>query len=181
MGMLILFILLIYKFIRGTFEYEKVTRVEMVLIPAYSAIMMIITLNHERSFETFALALILLILGIIIGIFQASKLEINDPNNFDRYHRPIIKVKRNWPYLLGWIIVFIIGIALEMYYGTSMNSEEISHELFKEILRDLSVIALIHIGNSWFIWVLNVATSFTYELYLIARYPKIRLAIRAKK
>lgn len=45
MGIAILLLLLLYKFIHGTFEYEKVTRFEMVLIPAYSLLMMVITLK----------------------------------------------------------------------------------------------------------------------------------------
>ena len=51
----------------------------------------------------------------------------------------------------------------------------------KRVLKDLSTIAFFRSHNAWFIWVLNVATSFTYGACLMVRYPKIREAVRRKK
>ena len=45
--MTIFVILLIYKFIKGTFEYEKVTRFELIIIPVYSAIMMVLVRKRQ--------------------------------------------------------------------------------------------------------------------------------------
>lgn len=41
MWLLILLILLLRPFLKGTFEYEKITRKEMVILPVYSLIMML--------------------------------------------------------------------------------------------------------------------------------------------
>ncbi len=178
--MLILLILLIYMFVKGAFEFERVTRTEMIILPLYSLIMMVITLSQERSWTTLGLAIILLLLGIMIGFFQATRVEIKDTGEVDEYQRPIIKAKRNWPFLVGWILVFVMSIAVELFLGTEMSGDDISHELFKELLRDMSSFVFLSTANTWIIWVLNVATSITYDGYLLMRYPKIRQAVRKK-
>ena len=187
--MTIFVILLIYKFIKGTFEYEKVTRFELIIIPVYSAIMMVLSLENVRSLTAAGLTIILLILGASIGFLQASKTQIKDTNKLDSHQRPILKVKRNWPYLVGWL-VSVAQLSLPalqadtssvLFYGAHINATEISHELFEEVLKDLSTIAFFRSHNAWFIWVLNVATSFTYGACLMVRYPKIREAVRRKK
>ena len=120
--MTIFIILLIYKFIKGTFEYEKVTRFELIIIPVYSAIMMVLSLENVRSLTAAGLTIILLILGASIGFLQASKTQIKDTNKLDSHQRPILKVKRNWPYLVGWLVSFAIGISVEVFYGAHINA-----------------------------------------------------------
>lgn len=73
-----------------------------------------------------------------------------------------------------------MSIAVELFLGEQMSGADISHELFKELLRDLSSFAFFSTASTWIIWVLNVATSFTYDTYLLMRYPKIRQAVRRK-
>ncbi|MBB1080434.1 hydrophobic protein [Limosilactobacillus sp. STM2_1] len=178
--MCLLLFLLVYKFIRGTFEYEKITRFDMVLIPAYSTLMMVITLNNEYSLSKILTAVFLLILGICIGLFQASKIKIQTTGQIDKYHRPIVKVKRGWSYLIGWLLVFIIIIIIDLHYEPTLKTDGIIHELLNEILKDISIVAFFNIKNEWFVWVLNVATSLTYDMYLIIHYRPIRQAIRKR-
>ncbi len=178
MGIAILLLLLLYKFIHGTFEYEKVTRFEMVLIPAYSLVMMVITLKEDSSLGKIIASIMLLILGILIGLFQLSGVRIKTTGKVDQFQRPVVLVKRNWSYLIGWIIVFILIIIFSAHYNPTLNHNDIIDELFTEIIRDLFAIAYLNIKNEWFVWVLNVATSFTYDIFLAIHYPLIRQAIR---
>lgn len=178
--MTIFVILLIYKFVKGTFEYEKVTRFDLVIIPAYSAVMMLLSFKNIQSTTAICIAIILLLVGVSIGFLQASKVKISDTNKVDSHQRPILKVKRNWPYLIGWLITFAIGIGVEIFYGVHLNAGEVSQELFEEVLKDLSVVALLSGHSTWFVWLLNVATSFTYGACIVIRHPKIRDAIRRK-
>lgn len=172
--------ILIYNFIKGTFEYEKVTRLRMIIVPIYSALMMFLSLK-KLHLEDLKIALILFIIGIVIGLFTASQTKIKDENKVDKWGRPILKVRRGWPYLIGWIITFAIGIGVEIFFGADVNVADVSHELFEELLKDFTVLAIIGGHSAWFVWVLNVATSFSYGISLLKRYPKIRQAIRAKK
>lgn len=178
--MYIFIALLVYKFVKGTFSYEKVTRLDLIIIPVYSAIMMLLSLRSIQSLSSVGLAIILLLVGMLIGVLQVSKTQIQDTNNVDAHQRPILKVKRNWPYLIGWLVSFVIGIGVEIFLGAHLNVDEVSHELLTEIIKDLSVVALLRGHSSWYIWILNVATSFTYGGWLLIRYPKIRVAVRSK-
>ncbi len=133
----------------------------------YSAIMMVLSLENVRSLTAAGLTIILLILGASIGFLQASKTQIKDTNKLDSHQRPILKVKRNWPYLVGWLVSFAIGISVEVFYGAHINATEISHELFEEVLKDLSTIAFFRSHNAWFIWVLR-----KYHMNCLKRFLK---------
>lgn len=176
----IFIVLLVYKFIKGTFTYEKVTRFELVIIPVYSAVMMILGLKNVHSLTSAGLAIALVLIGVAIGFLQAGRTQVRDTNKLDSHQRPILEVKRNWPYLLGWLASFAIGIGVEVFYGVRLSVDEVSQELFTEILKDLSVVAMLRGHSTWYVWILNVATSFTYGGCLLARYPKIRSAIRSR-
>lgn len=179
--MYIFIALLIYKFIKGTFQYEKVTRFGLIIIPLYAAFMMALDLKEIRSLATADVAVILLFTGIAIGFFQAGKTQIRDTGRVDSSNRPIIEVKRNWPYLVGWLVSFAIAAVVEVLNSGHFNLVALSHEFFEEVLRDLSIFVLFSTKIAWYIWVLNFATSFAYSGCLIVRYPKIREAIQRKK
>lgn len=177
MWMIILLALLIYSFVRGTFEDEPVTRKNLVIIPGYALVMMICSLAEEDFNHKLLLTTHLLVVGILIGLFQASRVTVTDTHEQDPYGRQIIKVKCNWPYLFGWIIVFVIDIAIEFADQASISGDAVFQELIQEILKDLSSIAFFSFSNEWFVWVLTVATSFAYGITLLVRYPKIRQAV----
>lgn len=176
--MIIFLVLLIIRFIKGTFEYERVTRLRLIIVPFYSILMMIALLHHHYSLQTLALAVALLAIGLAVGVYQAKQVQVRVTGDVDKYQRPIVEVKRNWPYLIGWILVFALQFALEIYFGMELTGHEFSQALLKEILRDLSVIAFFSAPSAWFIWVLNVATSCAYAACLLLFYPQCRAAVR---
>lgn len=180
-GTILLLILLAHRFIEGTFDYEEVTRLRMVIIPLYSLVMMVLTVHQHYTTEKLELAAALFLVGVVIGIFQASKVQIKDDHKVDAYSRPVIAVKRDWPYLIGWIIIFIICIGVEISETPALGHEEILHELLTEIFKDLSFVSFFFSKTSWFTWVLNVASSFAYEICLFTRYPVVRQAVGRKK
>lgn len=176
--MIIFLLLLIINFIKGTFEYERVTRLRLVLIPFYSIFMMVASLKRDYSLQTLALVVVLLAIGLAVGVYQAKQVQVKVTGEVDRYQRPIVEVKRNWPYLLGWIVVFALQLAFEVYFGMELTGHEFSQTLLKEIIRDLSVLAFFGTHNSWFVWVLNVATSWAYASCLLVFHPQCRAAVR---
>lgn len=176
--MIIFLALLIWRFIKGTFEYERVTRLKLVLIPFYSIFMMVASLKRDFSLQTLALAGALLAVGLAVGVYQAKQVQVHVTGKVDQYQRPIVEVKRNWPYLLGWIVIFAFQLAFEIYFGMELTGHEFSQALLKEILRDLSVLAFFGAPNAWFVWVLNVATSWAYAACLLFFHPQCRAAVR---
>lgn len=173
----LLLVLLVHRFVKGTFDYEKVTRMRMVIIPLYSLVMMILTVHTGFTTEKLKLAVILFLVGAVIGIFQASQVRVKNTGEFDRFRRPVIEVKRDLAYLVGWIAIFIICVGVEAFEGASFGHEDIFHELMIEIMRDLSVITLFFNKTAWSTWVLNVASSFAYEICVFTKYPIVRQAV----
>lgn len=181
MWLLILLLLLLRPFIKGTFEYEKITRKEMVILPVYSLIMMLVSLDTHMNLKDILLTFLLLILGIFIGWLQALGVNIQDNGETDQYGRPIIKIKRNWPYLLGWIIIFIINIGLQIYFGKNLSTETISSSLAVDLLKDVSTGFFIFWHSEWFVWVLTVASTLGYRVSIIRKDPRIKQAIGIKE
>ena len=118
--------------------------------------------------------LFLILFGIAIGLFQTRNVKVKISNEKDKLGLPKVKIKRDGHYLVGWIIIFILGILVELFYGAEMDKTELSEKLIIEILRDISSIVMFTNKSSWFIWVLNVSSSWTYDTYLLLEYPKLR-------
>lgn len=181
MGLWIFLFILLYFFLKGTGEYETATRVSLVIIPLYSAIMMIIGIGQNFTPLTMLITLFLIIVGIAVGLFQTRNVKIKISDEKNKYGVPKVKIKRGWYYLVGWIIIFIIGILAELFYGAEMDKTELSEKLVIEILRDLSSIVMFTNKSSWFIWVLNVSSSWTYDTYLFMQHPKLRQYVVLRK
>ena len=169
MWLLILLILLLRPFLKGTFEYEKITRKEMVILPVYSLIMMLVSIEKDMSWQNILLTFLLLFLGIFIGWLQARGVSIKDNGETDQYGRPVIKIKRNWPYLIGWIVIFAINISLQIYFGKQMNTESISSDLVIDLLKDVSTGFFMFWHSEWFVWVLTVASTLGYRMSILSR------------
>ena len=174
MSLWIFLIILIYSFLKTTVEYETATRLSLIIIPLYSAIMMILGIGQNFTPLTMLVALFLILFGIAIGLFQTRNVKVEISNEKDKLGLPKVKIKRGGHYLVGWIIIFILGILVELFYGAEMDKTELSEKLIIEILRDISSIVMFTNKSSWFIWVLNVSSSWTYDTYLLLEYPKLR-------
>ncbi|MGY3703231.1 hypothetical protein BW731_02685 [Vagococcus martis] len=75
-----------------SFEFEKITRLEFVILPIYSLIMFFITMNWS-IFNLFLL-MTLLVLSIFIGKYQSSRVEFEKIGAYDDYQRPVILIKK---------------------------------------------------------------------------------------
>ena len=136
--------------------------------------MMILGIGQNFTPLTMLVTLFLILFGIAIGLFQTRNVKVKISNEKDKLGLPKVKIKRGGDYLVGWIIIFILGILVELFYGAEMDKTELSEKLIIEILRDISSIVMFTNKSSWFIWVLNVSSSWTYDTYLLLEYPKLR-------
>ena len=136
--------------------------------------MMILGIGQNFTPLTMLVTLFLILFGIAIGLFQTRNVKVKISNEKDKLGLPKVKIKIGGHYLVGWIIIFILGILVELFYGAEMDKTELSEKLIIEILRDISSIVMFTNKSSWFIWVLNVSSSWTYDTYLLLEYPKLR-------
>ncbi|MDM5145582.1 hypothetical protein ICE98_02716 [Lactococcus lactis] len=58
--------------------------------------------------EDIIVAIVLFLLSFLVGWLQASKVEFKDEGKEDKYQRPIVLMKKNWSYIIGWGILFLV-------------------------------------------------------------------------
>ena len=157
MTLLIIFCLLIlYNFIKGTFQFETVTKTSFIIIPIYALVMTIISIFTEQQ-EWHLLVTIVLIL---IGIVKTAKK--------DKYGNHIFKYRRGWAYLYGFALVFMVEVTTDHLLGLKMTFKGLLFELLDEVLRERFKFLP---DNGWVIWLLLTVTTGTYTLILIRHYP----------
>ena len=93
-GSYILLFYLTFRLSKHSFEFEKVSRLELIILPLYSTLMFFITMTWGE--ENIMVAIILLFLSFLVGWLKASKVEFKDEGKEDKYQRPIVLMKKNW-------------------------------------------------------------------------------------
>lgn len=150
----------------------------MILIPAYTLIMVVISVDRHMTSRRLILLILLFIIGNVIGKYQASGVAILDQGKVDRFKRPIIMARRNWPYLVGWIFIFTIDITIQIYFGLHMNTDGFTNELIDYILKNLNPILMLFFHTDWYIWTLTSSSYFGYYHGLVARFPEVRKILK---
>ncbi|MGK4161978.1 hypothetical protein AB0X45_08420 [Limosilactobacillus reuteri] len=100
MTLLIIFCLLIlYNFIKGTFQLETVTKTSFIIIPLYALVMTIISIFTEKQEWQLLVTIVLILIGIMLGWFQTFSVRIVKTAKKDKYGNHIFKYRRGWAYL----------------------------------------------------------------------------------
>ena len=77
MTLLIIFCLLIlYNFIKGTFQLETVTKTSFIIILLYALVMTIISIFTEQQEWQLLVTIVLILIGIMLGWFQTFSVRI---------------------------------------------------------------------------------------------------------
>ena len=77
MTLLIIFCLLIlYNFIKGTFQLETVTKTSFIIIPIYALVMTVISIFTEQQEWHLLVTIVLILIGIMLGWFQTFSVRI---------------------------------------------------------------------------------------------------------
>ena len=179
MTLLIIFCLLIlYNFIKGTFQLETVTKTSFIIILLYALVMTIISIFTEQQEWHLLVTIILILIGIMLGWFQTFSVRIVKTAKKDKYGNHIFKYRRGWVYLYGFALVFMVEIVTDHLLGLKMTFKGLLFELLDEVLRERFKFLP---DNGWVIWLLLTVTTGTYTLILIRHYPCIKEVLVWKK
>lgn len=179
MTLLIIFCLLIlYNFIKGTFQFESVTKTSFIIIPLYALVMTIISIFTEQQEWHLLVTIVLILIGIMLGWFQTFSVRIVKTAKKDKYDNHIFKYRRGWAYLYGFALVFMVEVTTDHLLGLRMTFKGLLFELLDEVLRERFKFLP---DNGWVIWLLLTVTTGTYTLILIRHYPCIKEALVWKK
>lgn len=60
-------------------------------------------------------------------------------------------VKQNWPYIIGWVAVFVLGIACEIWHVGAISNGELMNELRVTVREELFSVMRFGSHYSWYI------------------------------
>ncbi|MBC8743202.1 hydrophobic protein [Lactobacillus sp. Marseille-P7033] len=179
MTLLLIFCLLVmYSFIKGTFQLEPVTKTSFIIIPIYAVIMTIISMFTESNEWHLSVTVILILIGIMLGWFQTFSVRVVKTHAKDKYGNHIFKYCRGWAYLYGFGLIFVVEIATNYLLGLKVTFKSVLFELLNEVLRERFKFLP---DNGWIIWLLLAVTTSVYTMILVRRYPCIKEALYWKK
>lgn len=158
-----------------SFEFKPVSRLAQVGIPTYSLVMAIITLARDPSQVVWLLAVIPV--GIVIGWFQTTHVEVRRTGDRDKRGRRAVEIRRGWSYALGWGLVFVCGVCFHAALEGVMPAADLLDGLAKDVARDLFSFLLFTTGASWYVWALSGTAGYTYALWLRLTDPAVAEAL----
>ena len=174
---MLIFFGVIFRVVRKPFEFEKLNSFTNVFIPFYSIIMFAITMVWNLT--NIIILLLLLILSVFIALFQASKVQIKKVTRKDDNNQLLVYVRKGYPYLLGWVAIFFVGIACSLFFEP-VTKELIFREFFSEIKSEFLAYSIFSQQKNWFIWLMSGATSFLYTKILEFKDSDIKNALHNK-
>jgi len=160
-GSYILLFYLAFRLSKHSFEFEKVSRLELIILPLYSTLMFFITMTWSE--ENIMVAIILLFLSFLVGWLQASKVEFKDEG------------KEDWSYIIGWGILFLLIIGAHFYSNSHMEVEEVVTEFWKEIVKEISIFARFNAKDGWETWLITGVSSLTFTAFIKSKNKKLDL------
>lgn len=174
----ILIVFIAIYFCLKAFKYEKVTRIEFVLLPKFALIMALVTVSW--SYLSFIIGFFFAIIGFFIGYFQSIKANLVKTPQFDKYNRPIIEIKKNYFYIFGWFFIFLISLILNAVFHGTFSIEEGLSELRKELISDILLFFTFSSNKSWYTWLLLSSSSFSLNYFLNKKDAIFSEAIKKK-
>ncbi|MGX7350924.1 hypothetical protein RU97_GL000363 [Enterococcus canis] len=174
---IILLLFLVIIFSRKTFAYEKVTRVRFWLIPLYGVVMTIYSFDSREG--QLGLLFAVLLAAIVIGYLETLSAKTSK-ESVDVYGRPMIKVKKGLSFIIGWLLVFILGAVIEVIEGKSFDTNTFIWKVIDDIEYDTMFYKVFATHNTSRIWLLVSVSSLAYLYFLNRREPALRQAIGRK-
>lgn len=175
--MTIFLVLLIVWFVRGRSRFEEVKRLTSLIIPVFSILMFLI--NFKPSHQNFIMLLVIAVVSAAISFFQAHFTQVKVDPELDKYGRKKAQIKGGWPYLLGWVAIFIVELIL-IWIRT--GELEIWKTLSSDLLLEIFEVSRFSSNESeWFIWALAGFTAYFYSVWLRLFHPSIKNALQRRK
>lgn len=175
---IILLIAVIYMCSKAL-KFEKISRLEAVTLPFYALLMFLLSVTWDA--QNILAMVVLLLLSVGIGWYQAIGAQVKDTDKFDRHGRPVKLLKKGCPYIIGWFLVFLVGIAVEILTGDSLGTHEILSELGDEIERDLFIFKFFSGGHAWYLWETTALSNLAFIYFLEQRFPNLRDTFKKTK
>ncbi|WP_251158841.1 hypothetical protein [Caniella muris] len=158
-----------------SFGYKPASRLAQVGIPTYSLVMAVVTLVHDPA--QWPWVFLAVPVGMAIGWFQTTHVRVRRTGDRDRRGRRTVEVRRGWSYALGWLLVFVCGVAFHAALDGVLPWDEVLDDLASDVARDIFSFLLLTSGLSWYVWALSGSAGYTYALVLRLTDPAVAEAL----
>lgn len=146
---------------KGVYHYIPLSRFHHFVVPVYCLIMFL--MNFTWDPENLILLVILTIIAAAIGWYQTTGIETKiEPGKKGRLR---YLVKRNRPYVIGWIVLLAGGIAL----GELSSSENLftvfSDKIFEDFFQELDPLLIFTEKHPWYVWLMSGISCLTFAYF----------------
>ncbi len=162
----LILIVLVIHLCMSAFEYVKISFFHHFLVPIYSLVMFFLTMKWTQ--KDLQLLAVLFVVGVLIGLLETMQLTFR--KKLGKHHHKkegekqkwIYEMRRGWPYLVGWILVIVIGLALSDLINHSGLYHLFVDKIFEEIFEEIDPIGFLSESHPWYIWILSSVSSLTF-------------------
>lgn len=175
----IIYLYMLYRFISKAYKLEELSPLEARVMPKFAFIMLLI--HMEWRLSQLLLLIPIFLVSLAIAYLQVSRVDIQDKGEQDKHGRPIILIRKNTPYVIGWFLIVLAGVLLAVVLeGEHLSTSHFVQELFTEVRKESLKYFFFSQHSDWYIWALTAFTNFTFTRLLIWKCPAIKEAIRKK-
>lgn len=149
---------------------KKVDSFDLLGIPIMAIIRTYMGLPNSLDFIITIELVSLLILGVVVGYWQAKRVKVF-------HHNYQLCSVGGYSYIIGWIIMFLGRIVILLLFNLNALVSKFhdgQEQFMSEIIKVLS-----HTGD-WLIWSTILASSIMYTVTLYKDHPDINKFIRAR-
>lgn len=155
----LILIVLVFHICKKAYHYERVSRFHHFIIPVYSLILFLITMKWNPS--DLRILACLLPAAILIGLFQTTGIEVKrrrDPKTDKKHYY----IKENTPFVIGWVVMLVIGIAMGEIFGHEGFMSLFSDKIFEDIIEEINPLSIFVTSHPWYIWLLSGVSSLVF-------------------
>lgn len=172
---IIITIIVTLYFIKKQFEYEKVKLSRYLVIPVFASYRFFNSVEIENARDAFICG-IAFVAAVLVAFYQVRTFTFKTVEKRSRYYvkvngekQPVYRdeylAKGGSAYLIGWIALFIVQVALSLM-ANELQLADISHEWLTEVLQDLLLLDRINGHSAWWAWELFAVSNLTYYIVL---------------
>jgi len=165
------------KLLSRSCEFERITRLELIILPLYSIMMFLGTIRWSEG-EIFEIIVLMLVASIIGGI-QSLGVEIKSGSKEKESNVTIIMVKKNIQYIIGWVMIFVLTTLIRVHYN--LSSIDIKGEIISEVMKEMIPIIRFSSKDNWEIWLISAFSSLNFTYLLQRKDIRIRKLLMGKQ
>lgn len=158
----ILLLLAILHITSKSFKYVKISIFHHYFIPVYSLLIFFISMEWNNTDDLITLA-VLFPIALLTGWYETRDLELEKKWDLKK-NKYLYFVKRNKPYVFGWIFVLVLGIGMTALFKHESFSSLFTTKVFENFFEQFDPLLIFTTKKPWYTWLLSGVSSTAFTL-----------------